>query len=364
MRLGLASKLFAVLGGVALLAVGVTAWRVSSGVEQGFAAYLQRTELSRMADVAQRLVDFYVNNNGFASLDEEAWRAMHHAANPLAKGPRLPPPPPRPDKGGGGGNPQLDPLQFGARSFLSSPTGEHWLGRRPRPEVGFDRREIVVNGEVVAILGLQKITVPTTGADADFLAEQRHTIAQTALLVAFLSLALAAVLARYLTQRLSAVGQVAQQLAAGQETARSADTASDELGDLARDINRMADQLATHASARRRWFAQIAHELRTPLTVLRAEIESLQDGVRPLNAAALQSLKEETAHLTRLTDDLHLLANSELTQLPIACRTVDLSALLSQLLRRWQPLLDQAQLSLSSEIAPQVSLEAAAPKPH
>ena len=38
----------------------------------------------------------------------------------------------------------------------------------------------------------------------------------------------------------------------------------------------------------RRFTADAAHELRTPLSVLRAELEAIQDGVRPADSAAME----------------------------------------------------------------------------
>jgi signal transduction histidine kinase len=56
----------------------------------------------------------------------------------------------------------------------------------------------------------------------------------------------------------------------------------------------------------------VAHELRTPLAVLRAEIEAVQDGVRPLDRQAADSLHTEVMRLTRLVEDLYQLAMSDL----------------------------------------------------
>src|SRR5690606_35708657 len=51
---------------------------------------------------------------------------------------------------------------------------------------------------------------------------------------------------------------------------------------------------------------------RTPLTTLRAEIEAVQDGVRPLTQGSINSVAQEVNRLTRLVDDLRLLSLSDL----------------------------------------------------
>ena len=83
-------------------------------------------------------------------------------------------------------------------------------------------------------------------------------------------------------------------------TQRLLPLSGDELGELATDVNDLARALARTEHSRRQWVGDISHELRTPLAVQRAELEALQDGVRPLNAAAVDSLIAESKRLERL----------------------------------------------------------------
>ena len=73
---------------------------------------------------------------------------------------------------------------------------------------------------------------------------------------------------------------------------RLAPQRNDELADLAGDINAMAASLQQPGPSHRCWLAELSHDMRTPLAILRGEVEALVDGVRPVNAAALQSLQE------------------------------------------------------------------------
>ena len=119
-----------------------------------------------------------------------------------------------------------------------------------------------------------------------------------------------------------------------------------------RNINAMAQALAQLDAQRRRWIADISHELRTPLAVLRGEIEALVDGVRPLQPAAMVSLREEVLHLGALVEDLHLLAMSDLKALPCYFEEQDALALAQKVLQRFE--LRAQQLGLSLQLsAPQ-----------
>ena len=95
-------------------------------------------------------------------------------------------------------------------------------------------------------------------------------------------------------------------------------SASSELQVMADALNRMLDRLATAFSAQREFVADASHELRTPLTVLRGQIDVMSGGDRgdgslsPEELERVQRLMEaEIARLTRLVDDLLVLAQSD-----------------------------------------------------
>src|SRR5207253_2116274 len=82
---------------------------------------------------------------------------------------------------------------------------------------------------------------------------------------------------------------------------------------LGRTLNEMLERLQRALEHERRFVAEASHELRTPLAVLRAELELARSRPRPRAEleAALDSVAEEADRLTRLTDDLLLLARAD-----------------------------------------------------
>jgi len=64
----------------------------------------------------------------------------------------------------------------------------------------------------------------------------------------------------------------------------------DELGALARDFNRLADALERNQQIRQAMTADVSHELRTPIATLRAELEAMEDGIRPVDQEAIKRL--------------------------------------------------------------------------
>lgn len=94
--------------------------------------------------------------------------------------------------------------------------------------------------------------------------------------------------------------------------------ASQELEVLAEALNHMLDRLSAAFAAQREFVADASHELRTPLTVLRGQLDVLTGGDRDdgsLSAEELERVQRlmeaEIARLTRLVDDLLLLAQSD-----------------------------------------------------
>jgi signal transduction histidine kinase len=100
----------------------------------------------------------------------------------------------------------------------------------------------------------------------------------------------------------------AKGLAGGDWSARVDSVRTDELGEMARAFDHMAEKLSEEDSLRRTFIADVAHELRTPLAVVRAELEAIEDGLIPLDPAALASFAEEVERLCRLVGDLGTLA--------------------------------------------------------
>jgi len=92
----------------------------------------------------------------------------------------------------------------------------------------------------------------------------------------------------------------------------------DEVRVLAESFNHMLDRLADAFAGQRAFVADASHELRTPLTVIRGQLELLASRQADLPAAEVQRVERlvtaEIARITRLVDDLLLLAKAEQTE--------------------------------------------------
>jgi signal transduction histidine kinase len=103
-------------------------------------------------------------------------------------------------------------------------------------------------------------------------------------------------------------------------------SARDEVARLGETLNEMLARIEDGIVRERRFVADASHELRTPLTMLKTELElALRRSRSPEELErSIRSAAEETDRLSRIADDLLLLARSEQGLLPIETEPTDL----------------------------------------
>ncbi len=110
----------------------------------------------------------------------------------------------------------------------------------------------------------------------------------------------------------------------------------DEIARLGRTFNALLDRLAGAFAHERRIVSDASHELRTPLAVLSAELQvaARADRTPEQQHAAVVSALEETGRLSRLADDLLVLARSDEGNLPLRLEPLDVHDALRDVARR------------------------------
>lgn len=97
---------------------------------------------------------------------------------------------------------------------------------------------------------------------------------------------------------------------------------AEELRVLADAFNHMLDRLTEAFAGQRAFVADASHELRTPLTVIRGQLEVLAGQRQPSESEVRRVerlVQAEIARITRLVDDLLLLAKAEQTEFLRPC---------------------------------------------
>ena len=203
-----------------------------------------------------------------------------------------------------------------------------------------------MDGQVVAIARLRPRQRAPEANETRFLRTQYIGIGVLTSTLLLLALGVALWLARQWVRPLALVQAATARIARGELDVRIGVERSDEIGDLVRNVNAMAESLQRIEGARRRWLADLSHELRTPLTVLRGDIEAMVDGVRPLSPEAVTALRDEVVSLGVLVNDLHLLAMADLNALPCHFAEADATQIVQHVLQRHARQLEDAGLTL------------------
>ncbi len=192
---------------------------------------------------------------------------------------------------------------------------------------------VIVDGATVGYVVFETpagTTTTFTPTQQAFLNQLQLALAVAGLIALAIGIGLGIVISRSLAAPLARTAAAAHAFADREWAQRAPVTGADEIADVARAFNTMADSLQTAETARRNLMADIAHELRTPLTVMQGNLRALLDGVYPLEAAEIANLYDETRLLSRLVDDLRELALADAGRLSLQNREVDLGGLLER----------------------------------
>jgi signal transduction histidine kinase len=152
----------------------------------------------------------------------------------------------------------------------------------------------------------RRLTEVTTAAE-----QVRNALLAATLAGLLVALALGIALSSTLLRRLGRLRAVALRISAeGPDAPAPRDQGRDEVGDLARALARMQEELRRQEAARRSFVATASHELRTPLTMLQGTMELLEEDLRDgrvdIEDAQLQvtNARRELRRLSTLAGEL------------------------------------------------------------
>ncbi len=181
-------------------------------------------------------------------------------------------------------------------------------------------------------------------------------------------------LSRRLVTRLERLGAGAEALAAGDLSRRVEEGQTDEVGQLARRFNFMAERLSTSVGelesarrtteaaldAKRNLVANVSHELRTPLALIRGHVESLlmraDDAAGDRQREYLAIIDRETDNLSRLVEDLFTLSTAETGALPLRIETVSIGEVVEEAAASIRPIARrERQITVVTSVPPDLA---------
>jgi two-component system sensor histidine kinase MtrB len=167
-------------------------------------------------------------------------------------------------------------------------------------------------------------------------------------------------------KRLRSLETAARAVGEGRSDVRASEAGGDEVTALAREFNRMADDLQRRAAAlaasdtaRRQLLADVSHELMTPLTAIRGYTETLSmpqlqidDGTR---ARYLGIVNHETYKLEAVIRDLLDVARLEGGGDSLHVAVVPVEDLFRRVVDRHNPSLHEQRIEVTIDVAPEAA---------
>jgi signal transduction histidine kinase len=173
-------------------------------------------------------------------------------------------------------------------------------------DVTFAEPLMGAKGEIVgALVAERRLTEVAIAVE-----QVRNALLAAALVGLAVAIALAVTFSRTLTRRLGRLRRAALRVTEeGFDAPMPRDSGRDEVGDLARALGRMQEELRRQESARRSFVATASHELRTPLTMLQGTMELLEEDLRDgadIDDAQVQvaNARRELLRLSALASEL------------------------------------------------------------
>ena len=158
------------------------------------------------------------------------------------------------------------------------------------------------------------------------------------------TLLVALVLGDYLTRRalrpIDTIAQTARQITAADDLSRRIpyDGPPDELGQLTRVFNKTLERLERLFNVQRRFVADVSHEMRTPLTIIRGNLDLMRR--YGYDEEVMHAIEGEARRMSRLVDELLLLARADAGHLTLNKEVVSLDTLVLEVSNQARVLTD------------------------
>ena len=274
---------------VIVVAVGIVAFLASRATTGEFQSYVQRRGMMRHQQFEVFWAGYYVRTRSWAGVQPLVEQAGQITGERIVLA---------------NGEGQI--VADSANKLIGQTVTQDWAA----PVALIRQRGVLVGAVYIDPLGLADDSERET-----FLAGINRALLLAAVVAGLAAVLLTVGLSRRILRPVETLTAAARRMEKGDLSQRVEVQSNDEIGELARAFNAMADGLTRLEDLRRNMVTDVAHDLRTPLSNIRGYLEALQDGVVEPKREVVDSLHEEAMLLTRLVDDLQELALAEAGQL-------------------------------------------------
>lgn len=126
----------------------------------------------------------------------------------------------------------------------------------------------------------------------------------------------------------------------------------DELGELSRSFNAMAEEIDNETTIRQQMFADISHELKTPLTVLATKLETSLERNKPLDTVDVAALYDEVIRLKSMVGEMQDLSRLEANQAVLNKTLIDFRSFFGEFLMLIEAEAEDRKIDFQISFAP------------
>jgi signal transduction histidine kinase len=136
------------------------------------------------------------------------------------------------------------------------------------------------------------------------------------------------------------------------DTKSSTESNIEEIENLRKSINILAEKLKYQETIRKRLVSDISHEIRTPLNILQNNLEAMIDGVFPVTDERLNYLNEEVVRFGRLLNNLDVLKEFESESIKLNFETIFLDELIADICKDFYMVAENKNIKLYYSVVP------------
>ncbi len=187
-----------------------------------------------------------------------------------------------------------------------------YIGRQIPQEI-YSRGYILrVDQQVIGILYPAALFSDTfMQLEQDFVKSAMTAVAKGVFFTSLFAIIIGAALSIHIIQPVRELTRAAKRMAKGNFEEPIPIYSTDEIGDLSRSFNTMAQEIEHGIEMRKQMMADTSHELRTPLTVLASKLEFTLEQNKPLETEDVVVLYDEVIRLKGLVNELQDLSKLE-----------------------------------------------------
>jgi signal transduction histidine kinase len=178
-----------------------------------------------------------------------------------------------------------------------------------------------------------------------------HAVAAALLVSVALALAASAFLAFRMTRSLRRLSAATAALAAGTWTAPVATPDRDEIGELGRSFDRMAERLRQVDELKQEFFSHVSHDLRNPLASIRLAAETLQERARkavdPRGLRLAQLIEASAGRMLAMVNQILDFTRLRALAVPLEIRPVDALEAVTRAMDELRPVAEAKRIRLT-----------------